>query len=165
MMDNDAILVTLFDGWVNGAAPGPGLGGCCWVAGPAGGGGADPSPFIPHVLPRSCSCLSSIPASRCWSLLSSQPPPAPGASCSYDDAEIALQCGQMFRDCIRHEAVAGLVLSSHLFTDMFGKLELSNFEVASGEGGSLLRLLLVGGSGLPIGGGLAGAAQLPGGLG
>ena len=54
-------------------------------------------------------------------------------SCSYDDPEIALQCGQMFRDCIRHEAVARLVLDSHIFPAMFGKLELSNFEVASGE--------------------------------
>lgn len=52
---------------------------------------------------------------------------------SYDDPEIALQCGQMFRDCIRHEAVARLVLDSHIFPAMFGKLELSNFEVASGE--------------------------------
>ncbi len=51
---------------------------------------------------------------------------------SYEDPEIALQCGQMFRDCIRHEPVARLVLESHIFTDMFGKLELSNFEVASG---------------------------------
>lgn len=49
----------------------------------------------------------------------------------YEDPEIALQCGQMFRDCIRHEPVARLVLESHIFTDMFGKLELSNFEVAS----------------------------------
>ncbi len=43
----------------------------------------------------------------------------------------------MLRDCIRHEAVARLVLDSHIFPAMFGKLELSNFEVASGE-----RLLL-----------------------
>ena len=50
----------------------------------------------------------------------------------YDDAEIALQCGQMLRDCIRHDAVARLVLESHIFTDMFGKLEMTNFEVASG---------------------------------
>ncbi|PRW33057.1 Degreening-related dee76 [Chlorella sorokiniana] len=49
----------------------------------------------------------------------------------YDDPEIALQCGQMFRDCIRHEPVARLVLDSHIFPAMFGKLELSNFEVAS----------------------------------
>lgn len=38
----------------------------------------------------------------------------------------------MFRDCIRHEPVARLVLESHLFPDMYAKLELGNFEVASG---------------------------------
>lgn len=38
----------------------------------------------------------------------------------------------MFRDCIRHEAVARLVLESTIFTEMFGQLEMSNFEVASG---------------------------------
>ncbi|PSC72997.1 Calcium-binding 39 [Micractinium conductrix] len=49
----------------------------------------------------------------------------------YDDAEVALQCGAMFRDCIRHEPVARLVLESPLFPEMFSNLELSNFEVAS----------------------------------
>ncbi len=52
--------------------------------------------------------------------------------CRYDDPEIALHCGAMFRDCIRHEPVARLVLESTIFTDMFGRLEMSNFEVASG---------------------------------
>lgn len=81
--------------------------------------------------PRSCicalltltPCLLTASFLARWTLLPTR---------SYEDPEIALQCGQMFRDCIRHEPVARLVLESHIFTDMFGKLELSNFEVASG---------------------------------
>ena len=38
----------------------------------------------------------------------------------------------MFRDCIRHEAVARLVLNSNIFHEMFDRLELNNFEIASG---------------------------------
>ena len=89
-------------------------------------------------LPRLCAAWQScVQGSRSalFDMLSPDPlaAPTPAPSRSYDDPEIALQCGQMFRDCIRHEAVARLVLDSHIFPAMFGKLELSNFEVASGE--------------------------------
>ena len=61
------------------------------------------------------------------------PPPHPPPHSSYDDAEVALNCGAMLRDCTRHEAIARAVLESEMFPEMFDKLELSNFEVASGE--------------------------------
>lgn len=50
---------------------------------------------------------------------------------NYTDPEVALNCGQMFRDCIRHEKVARLVLNSEIFHEMFDRLELNNFEIAS----------------------------------
>jgi calcium binding protein 39 len=49
----------------------------------------------------------------------------------YDDSEIALDCGEMLRDCIRHEKIADMVLNSAIFEEMFDKVELSNFEIAS----------------------------------
>lgn len=49
----------------------------------------------------------------------------------YADTEIALNCGAMFRDCIRHDAIAKIVLESAIFQELFDKLELSNFEIAS----------------------------------
>eukprot|EP00887_Chlorella_sp_A99_P007196 scaffold2.g7196.t1 len=50
---------------------------------------------------------------------------------NYTDPEVALNCGAMLRDCIRHEAGARLVLNSDIFPDMFDRLELNNFEIAS----------------------------------
>jgi calcium binding protein 39 len=51
----------------------------------------------------------------------------------FDKHDIALNCGQMFRECIRHEAIAADVLASHMFQELFEKLEIANFEVASGK--------------------------------
>lgn len=50
----------------------------------------------------------------------------------YDRPEIALCCGQMFRECIRHESLAARVLSDpELLHDLFAKLDLEVFELAS----------------------------------
>lgn len=50
----------------------------------------------------------------------------------YNTADIALCCGQMFRECIRHEEIARLVLNDpELFSNLFAKLELAEFEIAS----------------------------------
>lgn len=49
----------------------------------------------------------------------------------YSNPEIALNCGQMLRECIRHEAIATGVLNSELFSDLFAKLDEGEFEVAS----------------------------------
>ena len=50
----------------------------------------------------------------------------------YENQEVALGCGQMFRECIRHEEIARLVLNDpELFSNLFAKLELEEFEIAS----------------------------------
>lgn len=49
----------------------------------------------------------------------------------YDDANIALNCGSMLRDCIRDEAAARMVLDSPIFMKFFEKVEVANFEIAS----------------------------------
>lgn len=49
----------------------------------------------------------------------------------YEDPEIALNCGQMFRECIRHEEIAKFVLECNLFEELFEKLDYPSFEVAS----------------------------------
>nr|Q9XFY6.1 RecName: Full=Degreening-related gene dee76 protein [Auxenochlorella protothecoides]CAB42595.1 putative MO25 protein [Auxenochlorella protothecoides] len=49
----------------------------------------------------------------------------------YEDPEIALNCGQMFRECIRHEDIAKFVLECNLFEELFEKLNVQSFEVAS----------------------------------
>lgn len=49
----------------------------------------------------------------------------------YDDPEVALPCGRMFRECVRDESIARLVLESTLFDELFDKLDVPSFEVAS----------------------------------
>eukprot|EP00009_Paramoeba_aestuarina_P013515 CAMPEP_0201523270 /NCGR_PEP_ID=MMETSP0161_2-20130828/19212_1 /ASSEMBLY_ACC=CAM_ASM_000251 /TAXON_ID=180227 /ORGANISM="Neoparamoeba aestuarina, Strain SoJaBio B1-5/56/2" /LENGTH=333 /DNA_ID=CAMNT_0047922327 /DNA_START=97 /DNA_END=1095 /DNA_ORIENTATION=- len=49
----------------------------------------------------------------------------------YEDAEVALSCGAMLRDCLRHDALAKIVLFSEYFFNFFKYVELSNFDVAS----------------------------------
>eukprot|EP00877_Chromochloris_zofingiensis_P008074 jgi/Chrzof1/351/Cz01g12170.t1 len=59
----------------------------------------------------------------------------------YDDPSIALNCGSMYRDCVRDETLAKLVLASPNFMDLFDKLEVPNFEVASDAFSSFKDLL------------------------
>eukprot|EP00013_Stygamoeba_regulata_P029043 CAMPEP_0177655236 /NCGR_PEP_ID=MMETSP0447-20121125/14837_1 /TAXON_ID=0 /ORGANISM="Stygamoeba regulata, Strain BSH-02190019" /LENGTH=337 /DNA_ID=CAMNT_0019159097 /DNA_START=17 /DNA_END=1030 /DNA_ORIENTATION=+ len=49
----------------------------------------------------------------------------------YQNSDIALNCGSMLRECIRHENLAKIILYSNYFTKFFAFVELSNFDVAS----------------------------------
>ncbi|PXF41818.1 Calcium-binding protein 39-like [Gracilariopsis chorda] len=49
----------------------------------------------------------------------------------YDDGDIALNCGAILRECIRHEALAKLMLDSGLLWRFFALVEVSDFDVAS----------------------------------
>lgn len=116
LLENDAILVTLFDGCARlrsrrsrcPGAPGEGQA--------HGAGCAAVLPRRPAPYPARPTVYAAPNPTLPTPLLNLKPPLLP--ACSYDDPEIALQCGLMFRDCIRHEVVARLVLESHIFTDM-----------------------------------------------
>ncbi|KAG9337568.1 hypothetical protein JZ751_028588 [Albula glossodonta] len=49
----------------------------------------------------------------------------------YESAEIALNCGIMLRECIRHEPLAKIILWSEQFYDFFRYVEMSTFDIAS----------------------------------
>ncbi|KAK9386530.1 Mo25-like protein [Lipomyces mesembrius] len=49
----------------------------------------------------------------------------------YEQPDIALNCGQMLRECIKHEQLAKIVLSSNLFWNFFDYVQLPAFETAS----------------------------------
>uniref|UniRef100_A0A9L0TE94 Calcium binding protein 39 like n=1 Tax=Equus caballus TaxID=9796 RepID=A0A9L0TE94_HORSE len=49
----------------------------------------------------------------------------------YEAPQIALRCGIMLRECIRHEPLAKIVLFSDQFRDFFKYVELSTFDIAS----------------------------------
>ncbi|XP_068026661.1 calcium-binding protein 39-like isoform X2 [Melanerpes formicivorus] len=49
----------------------------------------------------------------------------------YESPNIALRCGIMLRECIRHEPLAKLILFSEQFRDFFRYVELSTFDIAS----------------------------------
>lgn len=59
----------------------------------------------------------------------------------YDDPEIALSCGAMLRECIRHESLAKIILYSSSFFNFFTYVELNNFDVASDAFASFKDLL------------------------
>jgi len=50
---------------------------------------------------------------------------------SYDNQDIALNCGIMLRECLRHEPLARIVLYSEHFWRFFNYVELSTFDIAS----------------------------------
>lgn len=50
---------------------------------------------------------------------------------SYEAPQIALRCGIMLRECIRHEPLAKIILFSNQFRDFFKYVELSTFDIAS----------------------------------
>ena len=50
---------------------------------------------------------------------------------SYENPEIALNCGLMLKECIRHEPLAKIVLESEDFYKFFGYVELSTFDIAA----------------------------------
>ncbi|KAG7456361.1 calcium-binding protein 39 [Solea senegalensis] len=49
----------------------------------------------------------------------------------YESPEIALNCGIMLRECIRHEPLAKITLCSEQFYDFFRYVEMSTFDIAS----------------------------------
>ncbi|KAJ3184755.1 Calcium-binding protein 39, partial [Irineochytrium annulatum] len=49
----------------------------------------------------------------------------------YENQEIALNCGMILRECLRHEILAKIVLESPSFWRLFAYVELSTFDVAS----------------------------------
>jgi len=49
----------------------------------------------------------------------------------YESADIALNCGTMLRECIRHEDLAKVMLYSENFYKFFSVVEMPNFDVAS----------------------------------
>ncbi|KAJ3292957.1 mo25 protein [Borealophlyctis nickersoniae] len=49
----------------------------------------------------------------------------------YENQEIALNCGMILRECIRHESLGKSVLDSPHFWKLFNYVELSTFDVAS----------------------------------
>ena len=50
---------------------------------------------------------------------------------SYENPVIALNCGMMLRECIKHEALAKMILQSEDFFRFFDYVEVSTFDVAS----------------------------------
>lgn len=50
---------------------------------------------------------------------------------SYESPNIALRCGIMLRECIRHEPLAKIILFSEQFRDFFKYVEMSTFDIAS----------------------------------
>ena len=50
---------------------------------------------------------------------------------SYENQEIALNCGMMLRECCRHEALAKIMLYSDDFYKFFEYVEVSTFDIAS----------------------------------
>lgn len=49
----------------------------------------------------------------------------------YESPEIALNCGIMLRECIRHEPLAKIILWADQFYDFFRYVEMSTFDIAS----------------------------------
>ncbi|XP_059823860.1 calcium-binding protein 39-like isoform X2 [Hypanus sabinus] len=49
----------------------------------------------------------------------------------YETPEVALNCGIMLRECIRHEPLAKIILYSEHFRDFFRYVEMSTFDIAS----------------------------------
>lgn len=59
----------------------------------------------------------------------------------YDSPEVALNCGMMLRECLRHEPLAKTVLLSEEFYNFFRYVELSTFDIASDAFASFKDLL------------------------
>ncbi|KAN0047572.1 hypothetical protein ACTA71_001955 [Dictyostelium dimigraforme] len=50
---------------------------------------------------------------------------------NYEQQDIALNCGTMLRECIKHESLAKILIYSPNFWEFFEFVEVSNFDVAS----------------------------------
>lgn len=65
----------------------------------------------------------------CSKLFNTHNPPVSAER--YDTPQVALNCGIMLRECIRHEPLAKIVLYSEQFHSFFNYVELSTFDIAS----------------------------------
>ncbi|KAJ8246988.1 hypothetical protein GJAV_G00257500 [Gymnothorax javanicus] len=59
----------------------------------------------------------------------------------YENSEVALNCGMMLRECLRHEPLARSILFSEEFYCFFRYVELSTFDIASDAFASFKDLL------------------------
>lgn len=59
----------------------------------------------------------------------------------YEHPEIALNCGLILRECIRHEALAKILLYSNKFYQFFDYVEMSTFDIASDAFASFKEIL------------------------
>lgn len=50
---------------------------------------------------------------------------------SYEVPDISLNCGVILRECIRHDALAKIILHSEAYYNFYDYVELSTFDVAS----------------------------------
>lgn len=62
---------------------------------------------------------------------------------SYESAEVALNCGMMLRECLRHEPLARTILFSEDLYRFFNYVELSTFDIASDAFASFKVRLLI----------------------
>lgn len=53
------------------------------------------------------------------------------AHSSYESPEVALTCGVMLRECVKHEPLAKIVLDCDQFYNFFRYVEVSTFDIAS----------------------------------
>lgn len=60
---------------------------------------------------------------------------------SYEQPEVALNCGLILRECIRHEALAKILLYSSKFYQFFDYVEMSTFDIASDAFASFKEIL------------------------
>ncbi|EIE84747.1 calcium-binding protein 39 [Rhizopus delemar RA 99-880] len=59
----------------------------------------------------------------------------------YEQPEVALNCGLILRECIRHEALAKIILYSGKFYQFFEYVEMSTFDIASDAFASFKEIL------------------------
>ncbi|RCH78231.1 mo25 protein, partial [Rhizopus stolonifer] len=59
----------------------------------------------------------------------------------YEQPEVALNCGLILRECIRHEALAKIILYSNKFYQFFEYVEMSTFDIASDAFASFKEIL------------------------
>ena len=49
----------------------------------------------------------------------------------YENPDVALNCGMMLRECVRHEPLAKIILDAEEFYLFFQYVEFSTFDIAS----------------------------------
>ncbi len=77
-----------------------------------------------------CTLSSLLSLHYPFMLLSPSLPPSLPAT-RYENPEIALNCGMMLRECVRHESLCKIILYSEEFYYFFRFVEVSTFDIAS----------------------------------